>query len=240
MEPGREVVVHPVRENQGNDAGKAYSIICLSLTAQHLVNSRIRQDMTIRDHIILWKYPYDRAKDAARNNLLLRVHIAAGFIILFFFSPTQEAVESHGIIFNLLFMTIRIIGSFLIAASGIMLIPSWLFAKVIGPEIILTDDHLIFLGGSNAIKDSPNVLFFQFFIYLEGMENSLLLNRKDIKEIAITGKRDLLIKFKFGTMEKQFISITHNTGHLLIGGTNIDPQEFIERLQAWHQVNKGN
>jgi hypothetical protein len=196
--------------------------------------------MTIRDHIILWKFPYDRAKNTSRNNLLLRIHLAVGFLLLYFFSPTQEVVESHGIIFNLLFMTIRVIGTFLIAASGIMLIPSWLFAKVIGPEIILTDEQLIYLGGSNAIKDSPNVLFFRFFIYLEGIENSLMLNRKDIKEITITGKRDLFTKFKFGTMEKQFISITHNTGRLLIGGANIDPQEFIETLQAWHQSNKGN
>jgi hypothetical protein len=196
--------------------------------------------MTIRDHIILWKFPYDRVKDTGRNSLLLRIHIAIGFMILYFFSPTQEAVENHGIIFNLLFMTIRIIGSFLIAASGIMLIPSWFFAKVVGPEIILTDDHLIYLGGSYAIKDSPKALFFQFFIYLEGMENSLMLNRKDIKEIAIIGKKDLFTKFKFGTREKQFISITHNAGRLLIGGAFIDPQEFIERLQNWHQSSKGD
>ncbi len=195
--------------------------------------------MTTSDHIILWKFPYDRAKNTSRNNLLLRIHLAMGFLLLYFFSPTQEVVESHGIIFNLLFMTIRIIGTFLIAASGIMLIPSWLFAKVIGPEIILTDDHFIYLGGSKAIKDSPNVLFFRFFIYLEGMENSLMLNRKDIKEISITGKKDLFTKFKFGTMEKEFISITHNAGCLLIGGANIDPHEFIERLQTWHQSSKG-
>lgn len=197
--------------------------------------------MTICDHLILWKYPYNRVKDTARNNLLLKFHIALGFLCLSLVFFNNDATETQGIIFYLLFMTIWIIGSFLIVASAIMLIPSWLFAKVIGPEIILTDDHLIYLGGSNAIKDSPNVLFFQFFIYLEGMENSLILSRNDIKEVSITGEKDIFTKFKFGTMEKEFISITHNAGRLLIGGANIDPHEFIERLQAWHQSNiKGN
>jgi hypothetical protein len=197
--------------------------------------------MTIRDHLILWNIPYNRAKDTARNNLLLKIHIVIGFIFLSltnyasFFN--NENTEGHGIIYFLFFMAVWIFFSFLIFASAIMLIPSWLFAKVIGPEIILTDNRLIYLGGSNAIKDSGAVLFYRFFIYLEGMENSLILNRNDIKEVSIYAKKDLFTKFKFNTKEeKEFISITHNAGRLLIGGANIDPYEFIERLQAWHQL----
>ncbi len=201
-----------------------------------------RQAMTIRAHLILWKFPYNRAKDTARNNLLRKIHIAVGFICLSlmvyasFFN--NEATEGHGLIYFLSFMTIQIIFAFLVIAGAIMLIPSWLFAKAIGPEIILTDDQLIYLGGSNAIKDSPTVLFYRFFIYLEGVEDSLILNKNDIKEIFIFGKRDLFTKFKFNTMEKEFISITHTAGRLLIGGAYIDPHEFIERLRTWHQSGK--
>ena len=68
-----------------------------------------------------------------------------------------------------------VIGAYLVAhyfTLTTMLIPSWLFVRMASPQILLTDNHLIFLGGSIALNYGWAINVLSPLIYILGTEES--------------------------------------------------------------------
>ena len=189
------------------------------------------------EHISLYPFSYDRTRDLARNRLLLKVHLFVGSVLFAAFSyqsVTGGYPLAGGAMAWVGFIVTWGFGSFLIFSSAIMFIPSIFLAKAIGPEIILASGTLVYLGGSNSIKDGSFALFFKPLIYLEGMEPSISLNKSDIESITIRKKKDFFTMFKFNTAGKNFIEIKHNKGSLLVGGAFVDILKPLQSLNNWH------
>src|SRR6185369_3887721 len=168
--------------------------------------------------------------------VLLKIHLLVGLFLFtcFSYQSVIGGYPSGGVMNWTGFVAGWFFASFLIFSSAVMLIPSIFLAKAVGPEIILKHDTLIYLGGSNAIKDGGFALLFKPLIYLEGMEPSFALKKNAIQSISITTSKDFFTKFKFNTGSKDFIEIKHKEGSLFIGGGFTDIAELLQKLINWH------
>jgi hypothetical protein len=169
------------------------------------------------DHIIYWPSFTDRAKGMRVNRLLLNLHRFLALTICFYFiyqgvsdSDIILDYQARGVLYFIVLMYIGILGGYIIA-SIILYIPACAIAKRISPEIILTNDYLIYLGGSQSLNYSAYIDVLPFFRYLIGLEDSHSLPLKDIEYIG-TEKPSILM-----LTSRHWISIKHRNGKILTG-----------------------
>jgi hypothetical protein len=168
--------------------------------------------------IVLGKNATDRIKAIKINQRLNNLHRFATVVILYFFMyyiiNDPQYVQLYS--FNKASYIIGIsawIFSALFFASALMLIPSIVYARLISPEIFMTNDYLIYLGGSVALNYRMHLIFMPFFKYLLGYEHSQKLLKDEILSVKIEEARFFKPAFGIG----EWIVITHNNGKIYMG-----------------------
>ena len=131
----------------------------------------------------------------------------------------------------MLFSYVAFFGAHMLAAA-IMYIPAFMFAKNIGPEIILFDDYMVYLGGSMALNYSRyTISLFPPFKYLLGVDKAQVLLGSEVHSAIIERAKFLKPAYGFGS----WISITHDKGKLVTGIWLTDDQKekIIESITSW-------
>jgi hypothetical protein len=186
------------------------------------------------ERIVLGKISYNRMKAITRNKRLFWIHqgISLGIFIFFMYQGIKEPAYMQDYINKGFFyysaVTCATLFMSQVFTSFIMVIPSFMLAKLVSPEILLFNGYMIYLGGSVALN-YPFIL--PFFRYLLGTEVSQVVMHDEIESIEIKKARFLKPAYGYG----KHIAIVYKGGEILTG-IWLDENEkvkVVNRIKLW-------
>jgi hypothetical protein len=201
--------------------------------------------------ITLGKELPDRARAIIANQRLLVIHkvfawtIFLGVLYLSIeYQSSPEHFQKIGIFSHLVAFFSFLIPLFagILAANVftifIMWIPSFIFARVVPPQMLLIDGYLIYVGGSVAKQYGRVVEVATYFKYLLGVEKSQVIARSDIKSVEMEDAD--VVSWPFDLRLRQRIVIVHKNGKLLTGFFLSDSfrAEAVREINNWLKQGK--
>jgi len=190
------------------------------------------------EHIVLHDKAADRAQAYKVNRQLLFVYwlillINLGVFMHFVITDQNYIREYRESTLNYIIgMSVWLLVA-LFLSYLVMWLPSFFFAKMVSPEIFLTDTHLVYLSGSVVLNYGSLVAVHRPLIFLLGHDISQKIRREDITSITVEKARFLKPGFGRG----DYIAVKHKNGKITTGIwlSQNQKQSIVDRLNNWRK-----